>query len=143
MAAPLAEHGSASGPSPICAETAFISARWSIGARFTAVSRAHSRLGLFEAVQGKLAAQAVARRCQLRGSRAILNGRLFDDLGNRMTPSHTNKDGVRYRYYVSQAILQGKPQPAGLVSRVPADEVKSFVMTTLRRHLSAGEPLPK
>ena len=57
---------------------------------------------LFEAVQGKLAAQAVERRCRLRGSPAVLTGRLFDDRGNRMSPSHTNKDGARYRYYVSQ-----------------------------------------
>jgi hypothetical protein len=27
-------------------------------------------------------------------------GRMFDDRGNRMTPSHSNKAGVRYRYYV-------------------------------------------
>ena len=101
---------------------------------------------LFEAVQGKLAAQAVARRCRLRGSRAILSGRLFDSFGNRMSPSHTNKGGVRYRYYVSQVVLQGKPQPAGLVSRVPAAEVEAFVMTALRKHLSAsapGEQLPE
>ena len=100
---------------------------------------------LFEAVQAKLAAQAVARRCRLRGSPALLTGRLFDDRGNRMSPSHTNKGGVRYRYYVSQAVLQGKPQPAGLVSRVPAAEVEAFVVAALRNHLSAsgaGEQLP-
>ena len=57
---------------------------------------------LFEAVQAKLAAQARTRRCRLRGSPAILSGRLFDDRGNRMTPTHTNKGGARYRYYVSQ-----------------------------------------
>ena len=103
-------------------------------------------LTLFEAVQGKLAAQAVARRCRLRGSRAILSGRLFDSFGNRMSPSHTNKSGVRYRYYVSQVVLQGKPQPAGLVSRVPAAEVEAFVVAALRNHLSAsapGEQLPE
>ena len=55
------------------------------------------------------AAQAVARRCRVRGSPALLIGRLFDDRGNRMSPSHTNKRGVRYRYYVSQAVLQNKP----------------------------------
>ena len=101
---------------------------------------------LFEAVQGKLAAQAVARRCRLRGSRAILSGRLFDSFGNRMSPSHTNKGGVRYRYYVSQVVLQGKPQPAGLVCRVPAAEVEAFVIAALRNHLSAsdaGEQLPE
>jgi site-specific DNA recombinase len=60
-------------------------------------------------VQAKLAAQAVERRCRLRGSSAVLSGRLFDDRGNRMSPSHTDKDGARYRYYVSQAVLQKKP----------------------------------
>src|SRR5213593_3549943 len=34
---------------------------------------------VFEAVQAKLAAQARARRCRLRGSPALLSGRLFDD----------------------------------------------------------------
>src|SRR5262245_15562660 len=61
---------------------------------------------LFEAVQAKLAAQARARRCRLRGSPALLSGRLFDNRGNRMSPTHTNKGGARYRYYVSQAVLQ-------------------------------------
>jgi DNA invertase Pin-like site-specific DNA recombinase len=100
---------------------------------------------LFEAVQGKLAAQAVARRCRLRGSLAILSGRLFDAGGNRMSASHTNKRGARYRYYVSQLVLQGKPEPAGLVGRVPAAEVEAFVLAALRNHLSAsgaGEQLP-
>src|SRR5947208_14981295 len=34
---------------------------------------------LFAAVQGKLAAQAVALRCRLRGSPTLLSGRLFDN----------------------------------------------------------------
>jgi DNA invertase Pin-like site-specific DNA recombinase len=93
---------------------------------------------LFEEVQGKLAAQAVARRSRLRGSPAILSGRLFDICGNRMSPSHTNRDGARYRYYVSQAVLQGKPQPAGLVGRVPAAELEGLVVRTLRNHLNAN-----
>jgi site-specific DNA recombinase len=100
---------------------------------------------LFEAVQAKLAAQAVARRCRLRGSPALLTGRLFDERGNRMSPSHSNKGGARYRYYVSQAMLQGKPPPAGLVGRVPAAEIEAFVVAVLRNHLNAsdtGEPLP-
>ncbi len=65
---------------------------------------------LFAAVQGKLAAQAVARRCRLRGSSALLTGRIFDAYGNRMSPTHANKGGARYRYYISQAVLQKKLQ---------------------------------
>jgi site-specific DNA recombinase len=93
---------------------------------------------LFEAAQARLAAQAVQRRCRLRGSPAILSGRLFDHRGNRMSPSHSNKGGVRYRYYVSQAGLQGKPPPAGLVGRVPAAEIEALVVTALRNHLNAS-----
>jgi site-specific DNA recombinase len=98
---------------------------------------------LFEAVQAKLAAQAAARRCRLRGSPAMLTGRLFDAGGNRMSPSHTNKGGARYRYYVS--VLQGKRQSAGLIGRVPAAEIEAFVIAALRNHLNAsgsGEQLP-
>ena len=89
-------------------------------------------------MQGKLAAQAVARRCRLRGSPALLTGRLFDDRGNRMSPSHTNKGGARYRYYVSQAVLQGKPLAAGSIGRVPAAEIEALVVTALRNHLKAN-----
>src|SRR5947207_659754 len=63
---------------------------------------------LFQAVQGKLAAQAVARRCRLRGSSALLTGRIFDAAGNRMSPSHSSQGGARYRYYVAHAQLQKK-----------------------------------
>src|SRR5436189_1263623 len=100
---------------------------------------------LFEAVGAKLAAQAVARRCRLRGSPAILSGRLFDNRGNRMSPTHANKGGARYRYYVSQVVLQGKRPPPGLVGRVPAAEIEALVVAALRNHLSAnsaGERLP-
>src|SRR5438093_9043767 len=87
---------------------------------------------LFAAVQGKLAAQAVARRCRRRGSPALLTGRLFDHRGNRMSASHSNKGGARYRYYLSQAVLQGKPQPTRLVGRVPAAETETLVVAALR-----------
>jgi site-specific DNA recombinase len=95
---------------------------------------------LFAAVQVKLAAQARARRCRLRGSPALLSGRLFDDRGKRMSPTHANKGGARYRYYVSQVVLQGKPPPPGLVSRVPAAETEALVMAALRNHLSTSSP---
>jgi site-specific DNA recombinase len=35
-------------------------------------------------------------------------GRIFDDRGNRMTPSHVRKRSVKYRYYLSSALLQGQ-----------------------------------
>ena len=95
---------------------------------------------LFEAVQAKRAENAVARRIRLRGSPAILKGRLFDDRGHPMSPTHTNKRGVRYRYYVSHVILQNRKAEAGGLARVPAPEVETLVCDGVRRHLaSTGE----
>ena len=130
---------SAWGRSPICSRTGSTSARWSTGARSIGATTRRSWSGrCSKSVQAKLAAQTVARRCRLRGSPALLTGRLFDDRGHRMSPSHTNKGGVRYRYYVSQALLQGKLQGAGSIGRVPAAEIEALVLTALRHHLQAS-----
>ena len=70
----------------------------------------------------------------------LLTGRLFDDRGNRMSPSHTNKGGARYRYYVSQAVLQGKPLAAGAIGRVPAAEIEALIIAAVRNHLKPTAP---
>ena len=62
-----------------------------IGARRSLKSPTH---GHDEAVQAKRAANVVARQIRLRGSAAILTDRLFDDRGNRMSPTHANKRGI-------------------------------------------------
>ncbi len=95
---------------------------------------------LFAAVQAKLVANAVARQVRLKGSPAILTGRIFDDRGNRMSPTHSNKLGVRYRYYVSHALLQQRKAEAGSIARVPAPEIEAFVLDGVRKHrASIGE----
>jgi site-specific DNA recombinase len=86
----------------------------------------------FEAVQAKLADSARTRRMRLDDSPAILMGRIFDDRGNRMTPSHSNKDGVRYRYYVSHTLLQRREKDAGHVTRVPAVQLERLVVEAIR-----------
>src|SRR5690606_36347469 len=57
---------------------------------------------------------------------------IFDDRGNRMTPSYTRKRGARYGYYISYALLQSRASEAGSVARVPAPEIEEVVVTTLR-----------
>ncbi|SEO22833.1 Site-specific DNA recombinase [Rhodospirillales bacterium URHD0017] len=94
---------------------------------------------LFEAMQARLAENAVGRRIRLRSSPAILTGRIFDDRGNRMSPSHTNKGGVRYRYYVSHAILQRRQNEVGSVGRVPAAEIETLVLEGIRSCLASGD----
>ena len=83
---------------------------------------------------------AVDRTVRLKGSPALLMGRIFDDLGNRMTPSHSNKRGVRYRYYVSHALIQGRKRQAGSVRRIPAVEIEDLVLRAVRLNLSSRDP---
>jgi hypothetical protein len=72
---------------------------------------------LFEAVQAKLT-QQINNHNQVRSaSKALLGGRLFDDRGNRMTPSHARKGASKYRYYISSALVQGQPEQAGRINR--------------------------
>jgi site-specific DNA recombinase len=54
-----------------------------------------------------------------------------------MTPTHSNKGGVRYRYYVSHAIVQQRKAEAGSVARVPAPEIENLVLDGVRTHLAA------
>jgi DNA invertase Pin-like site-specific DNA recombinase len=90
---------------------------------------------LFDAVQAKLDASASARHLKLRASPSILSGRIFDDGGNRMTPTHTNKQGARYRYFVSHAILQKRGGEAGSVVRISAPDIETAVVQAVRNHL--------
>jgi DNA invertase Pin-like site-specific DNA recombinase len=95
----------------------------------------HAAIGdrdLFEAVQERLRERSRARRSKLRAQSSALTGRIFDDRGNRMTPSHAQKMGARYRYYVSCPVLQGRRAQAGSVARVPAPEIEATVLDTLK-----------
>src|SRR4029079_15063705 len=65
-------------------------------------------------------------------SGAILAGRLFDDRGQRMTPTHTRKGATKYRYYVSCALVQGQSEEAGSISRISAPEIEAFVAKSVR-----------
>jgi DNA invertase Pin-like site-specific DNA recombinase len=93
---------------------------------------------VFGRVQALLASGATARRHANLASSSILTGRIFDDRGNRMTPTHAQKNGARYRYYVSCVLLQGQKQDAGSVSRIPALEVEQAVMTALQERTPAN-----
>lgn len=67
---------------------------------------------LFEAVQTKLTENRQRRRLRRQSSNALRMGKLFDHRGNPMSPSYAIKKGVRYRYYVSSVLNQGRKEEA-------------------------------
>jgi site-specific DNA recombinase len=94
---------------------------------------------LFDAVQAKLTEQATNHRATRMKSAALLTGRIFDDRGNRMSPSHARKGRIRYRYYLSAALAQGAVERAGSVRRVPAAAIEALVIRSVREHLQLSQ----
>jgi DNA invertase Pin-like site-specific DNA recombinase len=94
---------------------------------------------LFDAVQSKLDRQRTNHAKARQKSQSPLTGRIFDERGNRMTPSYAVKNAVRYRYYISAALIQGQPDKAAKLNRVPATEIEKLILSAVRKHL-AGKP---
>lgn len=95
---------------------------------------------LFKAVQDRLNANRQAHTRRRQPTEAPLLGLVSDDRDNRMGPSYATKNGVRYRYYVSAAVVQGRKHEAGSVARVPATELETVVIEALA---AAGHELPE
>jgi hypothetical protein len=87
----------------------------------------------WDAVQAPLTKNAQDRRLGAAATApSLLAGLLYDDRGNRLSPSHAVKAGKRYRYYVSQALLQDSDETAGSVTRLPAQEIEAVVCGRIR-----------
>jgi len=91
----------------------------------------------WEAVQAKLAVNTTERQAGNGAAEpSLLAGFLYDDRGNRLSPSHAVKNGARYRYYVSQAVLQDRDGDAGSIIRIPAREIENLVAAAIRALLT-------
>ena len=108
--------------------------KWFEGEHEAIVDRA-----TFERVQQLLATKSNGRKATRSEGGALLMGKLYDDRGNLMSPSFSSKNGVRYRFYVSSALLRGRKTEAGSVGRVPAAEIESTVLAALKMHQNLGE----
>lgn len=64
----------------------------------------------------------------------MLMGLLFDQDGNRFTPTHASKKGRRYCYYISQLATAGKRSTSS--QRLPAGELERVVISRLRELLT-------
>ena len=90
-------------------------------------------------------AQAIVeekRRVKLHRPRTTqkfpLTALIFDDRGNPMAPSQSQKGGNRrYRYYVSRALIDKDRGEAGSIPRVPAQAIEDIVIGAIGRLFGA------
>jgi len=102
---------------------------------------------VWDQLQDKLIARAVMSRSSDHQNKegqkkitSLLTGKVFDETGDRLTPSHTKTaKGRRLRYYVSRRLIQkpGKKDPAGW--RLPGPELEALVANLVTGHL--GKPV--
>jgi site-specific DNA recombinase len=98
---------------------------------------------LWERVQAKLKSDNQGRRNGIRGnSSSMLVGLLQNVAGRRFSPSHTVKNGKRYRYYVLQAEAQDSDRQSKAI-RVPAYDVERQVSLSLRSFLQSTNEVMK
>jgi site-specific DNA recombinase len=121
---------------------AFLRNRFYMGEVFPGEQSAILDRALFDAVQSKLDRQRTNHAKTRQQSQSLLMGRIFDERGNRMTPSYAVKNAVRYRYYISSSLIQGQPDKAAKLNRVPATEIEKLILSAVRKHL-AGKPHTK
>ena len=93
---------------------------------------------LWDEVQRKLVTNRVDREIGADAAQpSLLAGLIYDAAGERMTPSHANKKGTRYRYYVSQKLVRGCKRDAHRGRRVPAGDLESLVEERLLQFLGS------
>ena len=67
---------------------------------------------------------------------SMLAGMLFDAQGERMSPSHANKRGTRYRYYVSRSLIDGTSKTSIGGQRIPAVALEALIVRNVRQWLA-------
>ncbi len=95
---------------------------------------------LWQEVQDKL----IAASARPRGRSAtisdprVLTGKLRDETGDLLTPTHSLKAGRRFAYYVSNRLIAGGKDPSGW--RLPAEALETTLRQVVVGHLrSAAE----
>ena len=100
---------------------------------------------LWSRVQTALAENRVERKLRSNAaSPALLAGLVRDEAGVPMTPTHANKKGRRYRYYVSNDLIVGRKKDGdeeigsgrGGACRIPAADLEAVVERSIRSFLA-------
>jgi site-specific DNA recombinase len=81
---------------------------------------------LWDAVQKKLHDNKITAKTGT-GRQSLLTGILFDETGDRLSPSHAVRSGRRYRYYVSRRLTQARRKDES-GWRLPAEQLEKVVL---------------
>ena len=76
------------------------------------------------------------RGVKQKAKRSVLAGKLFDETGDRLTPSHSRKNKKRLRYYISGRLVTDRSQKHPDAWRLPAEQLESLLAEVVRQHLS-------
>ncbi len=84
---------------------------------------------LWDEVQAKMVdnKQALQQRPKVT-SESLLTGILYDSEGQRLSPSHSQKQSKRFRYYLSQKLVNESKAAAPQGMRIPAQELETLVI---------------
>jgi hypothetical protein len=96
---------------------------------------------LWDHVQAKLADNRQGSRMRTGGKAlSLLGGLVFDQQGQRLTPTHACKGSRRYRYYVSRGLIgkakAGTNDAEAMGLRIPAQELEDLVRKALASYLN-------
>ena len=92
---------------------------------------------LWDEIQAVLAANRVERATGARARHpSLLTGMIFDETGERLTPTYAVKNGTRYRYYVSTSLITGAGRTRSSGRRIPAGNLEGLVIARLRTFLA-------
>lgn len=86
-------------------------------------------------MQSKLIAASARPRgkCDTLTDPRILTGKLRDETGDLLTPTHTQRHGRRFSYYVSNRLIAGGTDPTGW--RLPAEALEATLRQIVAAHL--------
>lgn len=92
----------------------------------------------FDTVQKILDKNTFTKTNKVRNtSNAFLQGKLFEQFGNYLSPANsTGRGGKKYHYYINQGVKQGKVSNHNTISRIPAIEIEKFVQDKIIAFIS-------
>jgi site-specific DNA recombinase len=92
----------------------------------------------WDMIQERLSGRAAkARRSKQHRDPSPLAGKIMDEAGERLTPSHTKKGDKRYRYYISQKLVTGvtRADEKQRTWRIPAQQLEGAIASAVQKRI--------